>query len=208
MNPHRGLLKTLELIPSGVAYSILIRHAERYRIEGGAFGEEVTLTPAGIDEARRLGAQLPRPVSAYHSPLYRCLQTTEQLLLGSGVSFTPEPLDALFLAFFDDLAAAERVLTTRQVRPVVRSLCRGEAVEGMRDLASGSGELLGQLFEPSTPGLHLFCSHDHILCLLNHFLRGLDDFDERYWPEYLEGMAFWREGEQRKAAFRGEVLEL
>ncbi|MDT8445927.1 MAG: histidine phosphatase family protein [bacterium] len=209
MSWPQGLFETLERVPTGVPYALLLRHAERFEITQGAFGHEVPLKPAGLEAAHKLGALLPQaPVKAYHSPLFRCQQTAEAILSGAQSDLRPTRLDPLFLAYFKDLNAAEAILQARHVRHVVTALTHREPVDGMRSLDEGSQELLSWLLSPQEPGLHLFCSHDHILCLLNHYIRQLEGFDASFWPDYLEGMAFWREGDRAYAAFRGERLDL
>lgn len=59
--------------------AILIRHAERYPIDVMSNALQPLLTDKGKSDARSLGERLSRysPVTLYHSPVQRCVETAE-----------------------------------------------------------------------------------------------------------------------------------
>ncbi len=57
------------------------------------------------------------------------------------------------------------------------------------------------------PGLNLHITHDGNIAFMAIALLG-DPITEENWPDFLEGMAFWREEGQVRIAWRGNVYEL
>ena len=186
-------------------FSLLIRHAQRPKIPKGVFGETVYLTPEGLEQSRLLAVDLKAPLSsASHSPIFRCEQTVRMFIQGTDVELEPQQNSLLFLAYFYAQEKAEWVLANRPVREIVTDLIEGRAVEGMKSIEEGSQSLLELLFSPDVPGLHLFASHDLLICLLNHYLFGLNQFDSSLWPDFLEGIVFWESEGDRYFSYQGK----
>jgi hypothetical protein len=70
-------------------------------------------------------------------------------------------------------------------------------------------EVLDYLLDgtPHAEGLNLFVSHDGNIAFMATALLG-EPTNEENWPDFLEGMAFWREKEVVRVAWRGKVYEL
>ena len=56
-------------------------------------------------------------------------------------------------------------------------------------------------------GLNVNITHDGYIAFMAVALLG-ESIAEENWPDYLEGMAFWREEEAVHIAWRGKVYEL
>ena len=69
--------------------------------------------------------------------------------------------------------------------------------------------VLDYLLEDTTheAGLNLFVTHDGNIAFMATALLG-EPTNEENWPDFLEGMAFWREKEAVRIAWRGKVHEL
>ena len=200
-----GLEASFALIPKGQPVSLLCRHGERFPIVDGSFGAELSLTEKGLGDAFALGQVLPLPlVAAFASPLKRCHQTASQILAGAQSTLTITPSNLLLDGFFTNRAQAETVLAQRQLKPILLDLVQGVLVEGLEALPVGASRVLELVFAPLTNGLSLFTSHDHIIALLLHYLLKLKEFNSEYWPGYLEGLLFWKEGSRQCWAFRGQ----
>ena len=65
-----------------------MRHAEREEIQAGTFGYHVALTAQGISLSQQLGAALSerKNIAGISSPVPRCVQTAEAILLSAGSS--------------------------------------------------------------------------------------------------------------------------
>ena len=80
-----SILERLSAIRADADVSLVIRHAEREEIQTGTFGYHVALTAQGISSAQQLGAALSERRSI-SSPVPRCVQTAEAILLSAGSS--------------------------------------------------------------------------------------------------------------------------
>ena len=84
-------LERLSAIRAGADVSLVIRHAEREEIQTGTFGYHVALNAQGISSAQQLGAALSErrniaDIATVSSPVPRCVQTAEAILLSAGCS--------------------------------------------------------------------------------------------------------------------------
>ena len=80
------ILERLSEIRADVDVSLVMRHAEREEIQAGTFGYHLALTAQGISLSQQLGAALSerRNISSISSPVPRCVQTAEAILLSAG----------------------------------------------------------------------------------------------------------------------------
>ena len=78
------ILEPLSSLPDGPA-ALMVRHAERYRIEAYTNGFNVPLTDRGHADALQLGGHLApwSPIELWHSPAPRCADTARRLAEGA-----------------------------------------------------------------------------------------------------------------------------
>ena len=78
------ITKTIQYLPENLKPALIIRHAERYSIDGLRNALDALLTEKGKEDAFELGKDLarPGPINLYHSPVERCRQTAEFILKG------------------------------------------------------------------------------------------------------------------------------
>ena len=211
MSGSDGVARTLALLadaPPGADVALLLRHAERGAIPTGSYGNDVALTTEGVAAARRLGSGLAsrRPVSILTSPVLRCVQTAEAIIAGAGWDAVSAPNRLLggpgaFVVEPDRFGP--RFLEMGARRIVERQLA-DDAPPGMRPTGEGA-RLLLELMTPAAKAggrLSLFVTHDIVLAALVGSLYGLGvgGFD---WPDYLDGLALWRDSDGLRFRWRG-----
>lgn len=192
-----GLDRTLALL-AAIAderpVAALIRHAERPE-PSGIPGEELELTARGRDESRALGRSLGGRVRRIaHSPVLRCRQTGEMILLGSGGS--AQLLPDLRLGgpglFVEDEREASKTFASLGIAAVLAGLVAGRQLPGLArpDLASAAMvEHLLAVCDDQPPGLYLFITHDALLApTLGWLFGGASEL-----PDYLDALLLWRE---------------
>lgn len=212
MSLANGAGRTLALLrdaPPEAGIALVLRHAERGLIPAGSYGNDVLLTPQGLGAARRLGARLSCyvPATVRTSPLPRCVQTADAISSGAGWDAAPVG-DRLLGAPGAFVIEPERFgrlfLEIGARRAVERLLTDAEPPPGMRAAAEGTQRLLGLLTPaPETRGrLSLFVTHDIVLAALvgRLYRRRVGEFA---WPDYLEGLAIWRDSDQLRFSWPG-----
>lgn len=207
-----SLLASLERVPLQASAALLLRHAHRPVIPIGVDWNAVELSPYGVATAealgRHLGARLVRIVS---SPVRRCLQTAEALARGASVAALPVVDPRLGAGpFFADEEAQQRLLPQFTVYEYVDQLLRlGPPLPGMRSTAEGIADLVGMLTAApdAPPGLAMFVTHDSVVAATAAYLLGAA-IRGKAWPDFLEGICFWREGDRLVTAWRGARVEL
>ena len=200
--PAASILERLTAVPEDADVALMIRHAEREAIPSGAFGRDVGLTEQGIRSSERLGAALSkvRAVSAVSSPVYRCVQTVEALLRGSGSCagvatdrrlggpgpfvVVPEVAGALFLEV-PVQEIARRQLEEPAPPPGMRRTEEGVAI--LLDLLTANLGRNGRLF--------VYVTHDIILTPFIGTLYG-KSANETGWPHFLDGLLLWQWGKR------------
>jgi broad specificity phosphatase PhoE len=186
---------------------LLLRHAERPKLPAHEPGNDVALTVAGREASWRLGQALGnRLLGLSTSPVLRCRETAEALREGAGAScgvvhdrMLGDP--GVFVA---DPQQAWSSWLGCGPDAVARALMTGEAVPpGFAEPARATRRLASHLCErlPSTPGVHVFVSHD---TLLGPFIaQALGRvLEAEAWPGFLHGALLWREREHHMLAYR------
>jgi len=194
-------------VPSGVPLALLLRHAERPPLPPHEPGNDVALTEEGREACRRLGQALGDQLRGLNtSPVLRCLETAEALRTGAGASC--EVVHDRMLgdpgAFVVDPQQAWTSWLGWGANGVARALMTGEKVPpGFADPGQATRALAAHLAShlPSTPGVHVFVTHD---TLLGPFVaRGLGRvLGAETWPGFLHGALLWKEGAQLLLAYR------
>ena len=212
MSGSDGAGRTLALLadtPPGADVALVLRHAEREAIPAGSYGNDVPLTPCGVASARRLGAGLAsyRPAAVLTSPVSRCVQTADGIIAGAG--WDAAPLHERLLggpgAFVVEPERFGPLFLEIGARGIVeRQLSDAEPPPGMRPANAGA-QLLLDLATPwpeTRGGLRLFVTHDIILATLVGSIYGLR-VEEFAWPDYLDGLALWRDSGRLRFRWRG-----
>jgi broad specificity phosphatase PhoE len=194
-------------IPSGVPLALLLRHAERHPLPSHAPGNDVSLTEAGHEAARRLGSALgPRLLRLHTSPVPRCVQTAEALRRGAGVD-CPMVEDRMLGdpgVFVEQPRQAWTSWLERGLHGIAEALMTGARVPaGFAEPRSAARRLATHLSEhlSEVPGVHVFVSHDILMIpfVAQALGRVLED---EAWPDFLHGALLWRDGGRWVLAYR------
>lgn len=210
-----SLVRSFSLVPAQAHGAVLLRHAHRPAFPPGSsgYGHEVELSPEGVQAAEALGRLFSarRPGLLLTSPVQRCVTTLRALLRGTGwtASFAENARLANPGCFVADPDIAVPLSLELGVFELVRrQLCEQEPLPGMRSTPEGV-TLLIDLFtshhgEAGT--LDVFVTHDATLAPTVGYLMGTT-LGVNEWPDFLEGMFFWRSSRGLAGAWRGELRE-
>ena len=204
----KSIEEGLRSVPVGADVSLIVRHAEREAIPEGEFGQDVPLTPAGIESAEQLGAVLAgwRGETVRCSPLPRCVQTAAALARRAG--WSPKIVGNAILGepgpFVTGDEAGQYFLKHGILEIVRQQLHEDAPPPGMRPTAEGINLLLRlTASELGHDGcMRVFVTHDAILAVFMARLFGLRH-DEVPWPQYLDGLILWRSDGGLKCSWRG-----
>jgi hypothetical protein len=184
----------LELAPLDRHVSLLVRHSIRFPINVPEETWLASLTPEGIHLAEEFGAWLAQrrcPYRVMTSPVGRCVETSRSVIRGAN---WPDPV----------------VVDQKLGFPFIEKGWQQVTAEGVPvEIPHEALEVLDYLLEDTIhpEGLNLFVSHDGNIAFMATALLG-EPASEANWPVFLEGMAFWREKEAVRIAWRGKVYEL
>ena len=184
----------IELAPPEQHVSLLVRHSIRVPINVPEETWLAKLTPAGIQLAEEYGAWLAQrrcPYRVMTSPVGRCVETSRSIIRGGN---WPNPV----------------VIDQKLGFPFIEKGWQQVNREGsLVEIPKEALAVLDYLLEDTThaEGLNLFVTHDGNIAFMATALLGVPTTEEN-WPGFLEGMAFWREKEAVRVAWRGKVYEL
>ena len=207
-----SILERLSAIRADTDVSLVIRHSEREEIQTGTFGYHVALTAQGISSAQQLGAALAErrniaDIATVSSPVPRCVQTAEAILLSAGCS-TGVPTDRRLGdpgAFVLEPEIAGSLFLELPIHEIARRQLQALApLPGMRRTGDGVAILLdlvaGNLGGEGQLNVHV--THDVILAVLVGSIFRLP-LEETGWPGFLEGLLLWRFESSVYASWRG-----
>lgn len=195
--------------PTDRPVSLLLRHGERPPLPAGEVGLALALTPAGLAQAEALGAALSGRLGRLHtSPILRCRETAEALRAGARTTraWTEDTLLGAPGVFVVDGDRASEHWHVRGNEVVLEHLAYGdERWAGLAEPRAAAHRLAAHLAGPlraaDAPVIHAFVTHDAIL--LPAVARLLAAALDRTWcPHFLEGAAFWRDGDDLCLAYR------
>jgi len=208
-----SLLRTLEQLDPGLGWSLLVRHAEREPFPPGSFGNEVSLTAHGRQQALALGAHLRGRVrGTTSSPLPRCMETARLVSERAGHREEPSP-DRLLGdpgPFIEDSEVAGRAFHAMSLEELVNSLLDPNTTpEGMRTADAGCADMLALAREvqPAAGRIHVLVSHDSILAPLLARVAGAESADD-HWPDFLDGVALAWDGDDLICVVGGRQLRV
>ena len=196
MTLYNSTLRTLSLAPKDRPVSLLMRHSERYPIIVQEDVLTAKLTPPGIKMAEEFGSvlsQVYNPGCFVSSPIERCIQTAAAISYGAGWNRPVIPDDRLsypllekaWMDFLDDPEIPNKL---------------PEPVMELLDLMLST--------DSNKPGLlNVFVTHDSVLGCILAYLMNLQ-VEEATWPNFMEGMALWREENRIFAIWREQKTEI
>jgi broad specificity phosphatase PhoE len=193
------LLRNLNDIPASGRAVAVLRHSARDDITTMRDAPFVPLNARGLEAAQAFGAALPkgRRLVLLHSPILRCQETAEQILLGYGGGTIQGPDEGLGIPYVLDLAAladlatrmGQREFATRWFSNDLEDLAK-EAVEPSEDAAQALAALATDHLRAAKPGeIRLLVSHDWNVMLLRERLMSLRH-QEVGWLDFLDGVVF------------------
>jgi broad specificity phosphatase PhoE len=191
MAVYEPTIKVLESVPQGQAVNLVVRHSVRYPILKADDVPSAPLTPEGIRVAEEFGAVLAKNYrldGLESSEIGRCVETAAAIGRGARRQGDVRLEPRFTYTYTDDLWHTRREHLFAHALP-------DEVVDVMDYLTQ---------FPTRQHGLNIFVTHDSVLGVLAGYLfRNFVDGDS--WPEFLEGMAVWRQNGDVFAAWRGEV---
>ena len=185
----------LDLAPPETHISLLVRHSIRYPINVPEETLLAGLTPEGIQLATEFGAWLAQNRHLYRvvtSPVGRCIDTGRAVIQGAN---WPNPVVINQKLGFPFVENGWQKVTNKQF---LSSEIPPEAFNVLDYLLADTRQ---------DAGLNLYITHDGNIAFMAIALLG-DLITEESWPNYLEGMAFWREQACVHIAWRGKDYEL
>ena len=170
----------------------LIRHTERYEIKEGELGDDVNITPNGIEMAIDFGKLLKSKslIKIYTSPVKRCVHTAEKIIEGYGkkLEIIPSSMLGMPSAYIKNKKVAYENFNNYSFFEGYLKLIRGEKRLGFYSLEEGSEILYDFIKKTSTQlGLTLYISHD-IVILYYIFYKTQKIYSEKNWLDFLDGI--------------------
>lgn len=190
-------LRMLEAAPLDRPVAVLLRHSARPPLPPGDEGFDIPITDDGVRIARELGARLgARLRSLRASPLLRCVQTAQCLAEGARASLAVHT-DTLLghpgvFVVHDGAGRVWRQLGHDEVMAHLVG-ARDAELDGVADADAAARFLVQRMLSETTPGIHVFVTHDSLVTATAARLLGIA-FDRSAWPLYLDGAWFWRDG--------------
>ena len=215
-----SMLTALSLLPDpSQPLTLLTRHSVRERADGQGFASyDLPLTPMGRQLALEWGFHLSRQsgrqiAHCISSPIQRCVDTASLMLQGQKhtdqISIPIEFLDLEQDVQHTGLLVepGSFVVDVEQAGPLFRqhgplkfiNHFLDEALPGMKAPREGVHDILRMLHQHQQSEhnqLLLAVSHDTILAALLAVMAGHRNITWDDWPEMMEGVFLWFEGEQ------------
>jgi len=184
----------LDLAPAKQHVSLLVRHSIRFPINVPEETLIAGLTPEGVQLAEEFGAWLAQRRRIYRvltSPVGRCMDTGRAIIRGAN---------------YPNHVVVDRKLGFPFVENGWQKISKQKPLD---EVPHEAYDVLNYLLEDTNhdSGLNLHITHDGNIAFMAITLLE-EPITEENWPDYLEGMAFWREEEDVRIAWRGKVYEL
>lgn len=202
-----NMLDAVAFLPTHFPVVLLTRHSIREVVEAqGLAGYDLQLTSDGVTLAQAWGRYLAlhgiKFVSANTSPIQRCIDTSYYMLLGAGEHILPDlqqvnnPLLVEPGSFVLDIEQASPSFKQYGALGFVNAFLKGQ-VAGMKSVHSGVFDILTDLYHiaQQSRGMHLVVTHDTIIAIIYAHLASIGTLEQQDWPQMMEGMFLWFEGE-------------
>ncbi|HJK18289.1 MAG TPA: histidine phosphatase family protein [Methanocorpusculum sp.] len=187
------------------AAAVLMRHGEREPFIKGQPGSTKVLTARGKRQSRAFGGALPKvPIRTYASPMIRCVQTGDQILVGAGVS--GETQKSLMLgtpsAYVADDDIVKEFYVVNPVKIMSLRYVAGETLPGHYPVEEGTERMFSFVESTLKDGEISVCvTHDAWIVPFVSVLTGYDFTDD--WPNFLDGCIIMRRGGRYFLWWRG-----
>jgi len=190
----------------------LMRHGERPSIPLGKFGTHLRLTSRGKELTRKFGKEVTNYVTHIKtSPALRCVETAmilkecaEETIILEQDKLLGDPG-----VYIEDSKLAGSLFLTKSSQEVARILLENPVVPGFRNIKLATQKLLNDITSTikKHKGLSVFVTHDYIICVLLSVLIKKKCV-QSYWPDFLEGIAFWEERGALNLFYKGTGIEM
>lgn len=227
-----SMLNAIELLPDAhVPVTLFTRHSIRQQQAGqGLAGYDLQLTEHGRTLAQDWGAYLTESTQRHikyciSSPIQRCVDTAalmiegaDQIVVGKNTHHIEIIQQGLLVepgSFVLDIQQAGPYFQQQGARGFINSFVQN-ALPGMKHPISGVVDVLELIYNTHPQHSHalgLAVSHDTILAAMIAVMSGHQHLDAQDWPEMMEGLFVWFEGDEfldscLKWVWRGEVKSL
>lgn len=186
------MIEQLKNHPADSKLAMLIRHADRERIPDGEFGNEIPINEEGKMNAIALGEKLQgqHVNRIFTSPIHRCIQTAEQIIIGYNQKLEitiSKSLGDPGLHIEDELVAGEFYLK-HGFDELYKRFIERENIPGVTSPSNYHAAMTKFLKENTTePGLTIFVTHDSLIAFYDFCLRGTV-YTKENWVKYLSGL--------------------
>jgi broad specificity phosphatase PhoE len=205
-NPIPGILRDTEWD----AAAILMRHGEREPFIKGQFGIAKNLTIRGKQQSQAFGAALPKvPIRTYASPIMRCIQTGDEILIGANISGKTEkdPMLGTPGAYVADDDIIREFHVTNPIKIMTLRYVAGETLPGLYPVKEGTRRMFNFVKNTLIDGKISVCvTHDTWIVPFVSVLTGYDFTND--WPDFLDGCILMRRGEKYVIWWRGEEKQM
>lgn len=201
------MLHHLNEIPEDRSVCLLIRHSVRDPLPPDDVGYALPITEEGRRLARNLGEVIGSRLKTLHSsPLDRCTQTADEIMVGAGETLPVFP-DRLLgdpgVFVLDGQVAWPNWQRLGNDGMIAKMVEGGEPLPGLAKAELAAGLLVDHMLKVADqqPGIHVFVTHDSIAAPTIAHIHGCS-FDFGDWPAFLEGAFFWANGADVEVHFR------
>ena len=179
MQLYRAALEMVRGLPDDTHAGLVIRHSARHPILSDDDIFSAGLTAEGVSQAEQFGKALTairKPGRMVSSPVERCLDTAQAISRGAGWEQTIQANYRLSHPFIERVWSGPWRQWKKDPVP--------DPLQAILDLVLNSVEMPGSL--------DIFSTHDTVVGVLAGYFTGVSFQYPDYWPDFLEGVLFWR----------------
>lgn len=228
----QSMLKAIDLLPDAdTPVTLFTRHSLREVVNGqGLAGYDLQLTEQGRELAESWGSYLIENTDrviqhCISSPIQRCVDTAALMIQGADaiasihnthhIEIVEQGLLVEPGSFVLDIQQAAPYFKEQGALGFINSFVNN-ALPGMKHPIHGVVDVLELIYNTHPQdknGLSLAVSHDTILAAIIAVISGRTHIDQADWPEMMEGLFVWFEGEtfiecELKWIWRGKINTL
>lgn len=203
-------------IPEATRVALLLRHSNRDPLAVAGPAPSVGLTALGRLRARRLGQAVGSCIGRlFSSPSVRCIETARAIAEGAGMQ-TRTRIRAILGepgAFVLNIPLS-RCWYLLPATQMVNLQLAEVPMKGVRPIREGVRQLLQFVLDEhhcvgeTKFSMNIFVTHDSVLAPFIFYLLEKRKVTAGLWPEMLEGVGLWLEGESVVLAWRGGVYDI
>ena len=212
----KSIYQSMELgaegLPDQRNIKLLLRHSIRGPIINAADAENALLTHEGIILAQYFGRNIQYSIGDIHcSNVRRCVQTVENMIIGSGGTHAIFKEELLSTSLFsNDDTEAQISIAEYGLKRIVSMLANDIQIPGVNSLDHCVGNILDLIFSTGNVGntLDIYCTHDiHIAMVIARMfnITRLHEIREN-WPYMLEGVFLWGGREDLHVCWRERTI--